>query len=74
VLRKQDLSPLVEQLATMTPDEVAALQGVSPDRAHQIRAGAIVAEATIDLFDLTELEICPWAMREGVLLEHLDGL
>ncbi|MEV7397606.1 Ppx/GppA phosphatase family protein [Aeromicrobium sp. NPDC092404] len=74
VLRKQDLSVLVEQLRTMTPQEVAALPGVSPDRSHQIKAGAIVAEATMDLFDLTELEICPWALREGVLLEHLDGL
>ena len=74
VLRKLDLSPLVEQLATMSAEDVARLPGVSPDRAHQILAGAIVAEATIDLFDLTELEICPWALREGVLLEHLDAL
>jgi exopolyphosphatase/guanosine-5'-triphosphate,3'-diphosphate pyrophosphatase len=74
VLTKHDLSPLVEQLATMGPDDVAKLPGVSPDRAHQIHAGAIVAEATMDLFDLAELEICPWALREGVLLEHLDAL
>jgi exopolyphosphatase/guanosine-5'-triphosphate,3'-diphosphate pyrophosphatase len=74
VLRRADLSPLVEQLATMPAADVALLPGVSPDRAHQIRAGAVVAEATFDLFDLTELEICPWALREGVLLEHLDAL
>lgn len=74
VLHKRDLSPLVEQLRTLPADGVLHLPGVSPDRAHQIQAGAIVAEATMDLFDLTELEICPWALREGVLLEHLDGL
>lgn len=74
VLRKEDLAPLVEQLATMSAEDVSGLPGVSPDRAHQIRAGALVAEATIDLFDLTQLEICPWALREGVLLEHLDAL
>ncbi|AXT83864.1 exopolyphosphatase [Aeromicrobium sp. A1-2] len=74
ILRKQDLAALVKELATMSTDAIAQLPGVSPDRAHQIRAGAIVAEATMDLFDLTELEICPWAMREGVLLEYLDGL
>lgn len=74
VLRKADLAGLVEQLVTMSADDVAKLPGVSPDRAHQIQAGAIVAEATMDLFDLTELEICPWALREGVLLEHLDAL
>jgi exopolyphosphatase/guanosine-5'-triphosphate,3'-diphosphate pyrophosphatase len=74
VLRKHDLSAFVDELRTLTPDAVSRLPGVSLDRAHQIRAGAIVAEATMDLFDLTELEICPWALREGVLLEHLDHL
>lgn len=74
VLRRRDLSPLVEQLTTMRPDDVAELPGVSVDRADQIHAGALVAEATMDLFDLSELEICPWALREGVLLEHLDQL
>jgi exopolyphosphatase/guanosine-5'-triphosphate,3'-diphosphate pyrophosphatase len=74
VLHKRDLSRLVEELRTMTTDAISRLPGVSPDRAHQIQAGALVAEATMDLFDLTELEICPWALREGVLLEHLDAL
>ncbi|MCW2788447.1 MAG: exopolyphosphatase [Aeromicrobium sp.] len=74
VLRKRDLSALVEQLRTMSVEEIGKLPGVSVDRAHQMRAGAIVAEATMDLFDLTELEICPWALREGILLEHLDHL
>ncbi len=74
VLRKRDLAVLVDELQTMSPEAVSKLPGVSPDRAHQIQAGAIVAAATMDLFDLNELEICPWALREGVLLEHLDGL
>ena len=26
----------------------------------------------MDIFDLAELEICPWALREGVILERLD--
>ncbi|MCW2830533.1 MAG: exopolyphosphatase [Aeromicrobium sp.] len=74
VLRKAELTRLVGRLVTMDVDDISALPGVSVDRAHQIQAGAIVAEATMDLFDLTELEICPWALREGVLLEHLDHL
>jgi exopolyphosphatase/guanosine-5'-triphosphate,3'-diphosphate pyrophosphatase len=74
VLRRTDLSVLVQQLRTMPPEQVAKLPGVSPDRAHQMHAGAIVAEATMDLFGLAEMEICPWALREGVLLEHLDAL
>ncbi len=34
--------------------------------------GALVAEAVMDIFGLPELEICPWALREGVILERLD--
>ena len=28
----------------------------------------------MDIFDLEELEICPWALREGVILDRLDQL
>jgi exopolyphosphatase/guanosine-5'-triphosphate,3'-diphosphate pyrophosphatase len=73
-LARADLRRLVEELATLDADEILELPGVSADRAHQIRAGAVVAEAIMDLFDLDELEICPWALREGVLLQHLDHL
>ena len=74
VLAQADLHGLIDQLAAMSLDEIAVLPGVSADRAHQIRAGAIVAEATMHLFGLEELEICPWALREGVLLQHLDHM
>jgi exopolyphosphatase/guanosine-5'-triphosphate,3'-diphosphate pyrophosphatase len=73
-LARKDLAPLVERLGTMSDQEIAGLPGVSSDRAHQMRAGAVVAEATMDLFELDELEICPWALREGLLLEALDQL
>ena len=28
----------------------------------------------MDIFDLEELEICPWALREGVILERIDKI
>jgi hypothetical protein len=28
----------------------------------------------MDIFDLADLQICPWALREGVILERLDHL
>jgi exopolyphosphatase/guanosine-5'-triphosphate,3'-diphosphate pyrophosphatase len=37
-------------------------------------AGAIVADAVMDLMGVTQLEICPWALREGVILKRLDVL
>ena len=74
VLKRDDLAKLAAQLPHMDTSEIAALPGVSADRAHQMVAGAIIAEAAMDLFDLNDLQICPWALREGVILQHLDHL
>jgi exopolyphosphatase/guanosine-5'-triphosphate,3'-diphosphate pyrophosphatase len=63
-----------ERLATMSVAERLEIPGVSAGRAPQLLAGAIVADATMDLFGLPELEICPWALREGVILRRLDLL
>ena len=52
----------------------ACCPGVSLSRAHQIVPGALVAEACMDIFGLDELEICPWALREGVILERIDKI
>jgi exopolyphosphatase / guanosine-5'-triphosphate,3'-diphosphate pyrophosphatase len=69
-----DVTELAKRLAGMTAAERADLPGVSRGRAPQLLAGAIVADAAMDLFDLAELEICPWALREGVILRRLDAL
>ena len=69
-----DLREWIPKLVAMTPEELSALPGVSPSRTHQIVPGALVAEACMDIFDLAELEICPWALREGVILERIDKL
>jgi exopolyphosphatase/guanosine-5'-triphosphate,3'-diphosphate pyrophosphatase len=74
VLALSDLRDWIPKLVGMGPDELAGLPGVSPSRTHQIIPGALVAEGCMDIFDLTELEICPWALREGVILERLDQL
>jgi exopolyphosphatase / guanosine-5'-triphosphate,3'-diphosphate pyrophosphatase len=74
VLRGADLEGWVPKLAAMSDRELESLPGVSPTRVHQILPGALVAVAVMDIFDLTELEICPWALREGVILERIDAI
>jgi exopolyphosphatase/guanosine-5'-triphosphate,3'-diphosphate pyrophosphatase len=69
-----ELREWIPKLVAMDPKELADLPGVSPSRTHQIVPGALVAEGCMDIFDLTELEVCPWALREGVILERLDQL
>jgi exopolyphosphatase/guanosine-5'-triphosphate,3'-diphosphate pyrophosphatase len=73
-LAASDLEGWLPKLLKMSNDEIGDLPGVSPSRAHQIVAGALVASAVFGIFDLTELEICPWALREGVILERLDQI
>ncbi|MBO2450979.1 Ppx/GppA family phosphatase [Actinomadura barringtoniae] len=72
VLKHSALTEWTERLAQMTAEERAELPGVSERRVHQLPAGAIVADAAMDLFELPELEVCPWALREGVILRRLD--
>ncbi|MFD5000440.1 Ppx/GppA phosphatase family protein [Streptomyces buecherae] len=73
-LSRAALADWVSRLAAMPTAERAELPGVSAGRAGQLVAGALVAEAAMDLFDVDELEICPWALREGVILRRLDHL
>jgi exopolyphosphatase/guanosine-5'-triphosphate,3'-diphosphate pyrophosphatase len=74
VLDGADLASWASRLPTMTLAERGKLPGVSAARAPQLPAGAIVADAVMDLFGVPELEICPWALREGVILRRIDLL
>ncbi|WP_433010951.1 Ppx/GppA family phosphatase [Kribbella sp. CA-294648] len=73
-LSRDDLAEWMPKLVAMTAAERAELPGVSASRSTQLVAGALVADAVMDLFDLTSLEVCPWALREGVILSRLDQL
>lgn len=37
-------------------------------------AGAVAAEVTLSTLDVSSAEVCPWALREGILLRHLEQL
>ena len=74
ILHHSDVTQLAERLSRTSAADRAQLAGVSRGRAPQLAAGAVVADAAMDLFSLPELEICPWALREGVILRRLDAL
>lgn len=73
-LSRADVHLWVPKLANMSSAERSRLPGVSEPRAPQLLAGAIVAEAAMDLLGVEQLEIGPWALREGVILRRIDGL
>jgi len=56
----------------MTTADRAELEGVSAERAPQIVAGALVAEASMRALSIEAVQICPWALRECLILRRLD--
>jgi exopolyphosphatase/guanosine-5'-triphosphate,3'-diphosphate pyrophosphatase len=72
VLTEPGLRQLIAFISRMSTADLGELEGVSANRAHQLVAGALVAQATMRALGRPELEICPWALREGVILRRLD--
>ena len=73
-LTRQWLEGIVDRLAAMRATQRVGLPGVSESRAAQLLAGAVVAHEAMLAFDLEQVSVCPWALREGVILRRLDWL
>jgi exopolyphosphatase/pppGpp-phosphohydrolase len=50
----------------------AKLQWVSRSRSRQIVAGALVARAGMKALNVDSVDVCPWALREGIILHYLQ--
>lgn len=73
-LEHSALVAAIEKLKDLTNAQRADLPGVSASRARQLLAGAIVAESVMKHLKIDEVEICPWALREGIVLKWLDWM
>ena len=74
MLTAAELGQLLAFITRMSSRDLADLKGVSPGRAHQLVAGALVARAAMRALHVPQVEICPWALREGVIFRRLDTL
>jgi exopolyphosphatase/guanosine-5'-triphosphate,3'-diphosphate pyrophosphatase len=68
------LRQVIAFISRMSADDLAELEGVSASRSHQLVAGALVIQATMHALHVDEIDLCPWALREGVILRKLDWL
>jgi exopolyphosphatase/guanosine-5'-triphosphate,3'-diphosphate pyrophosphatase len=68
------LRQVIAFISRMSAEDLAELEGVSASRSHQLVAGALVVQATMRALDVDEMILCPWALREGVILRRLDWL
>jgi exopolyphosphatase/guanosine-5'-triphosphate,3'-diphosphate pyrophosphatase len=68
------LTTITKKLQGMDHSKRASLPGVSQSRAHQIVAGAMVAQKAMESLGIEKIIQCPWALREGIVLQRLDWL
>ncbi|KUN86225.1 hypothetical protein [Streptomyces griseoruber] len=71
-LHRRDLRTAIERLAELPAAERARLPGISAPRAAQSLAGAVVGHTAMKLTGLRRVTVCPWAIREGVMLRHIE--
>ncbi|AWB94881.1 exopolyphosphatase [Agromyces badenianii] len=74
ILTREGLDDWTPRLARIPADARPALPGITVDRTFQIVAGAVVLSEAMRAFDVDELEVSPWALREGLILRRLDRL
>jgi exopolyphosphatase/guanosine-5'-triphosphate,3'-diphosphate pyrophosphatase len=72
VLTRHGLDDWTPRLAQIPADSRPALPGITADRTFQIVAGAVVLSEAMRAFGARELEVSPWALREGLILRRLD--
>lgn len=74
ILTREGLDDWTPRLAKIPADARPALPGITADRTFQIVAGAVVLSEAMRAFGVDELEVSPWALREGLILRRLDRL
>ncbi|MEV5884621.1 Ppx/GppA family phosphatase [Streptomyces sp. NPDC052020] len=71
-LRCGDLRRAIDRLAALPAAERSRLPGISAPRAAQSLAGAVVGHTAMKLTGLRTVTVCPWAIREGIMLRHIE--
>ena len=71
IMTLDQLEDWLPRLAAISPDQRVALPGVTPERTYQIVGGGLVVDEIMKALDVKEIEICPWALREGAILRWL---
>jgi len=66
-----ELGALADRLADASHNELLRIPGMKRSRADLLPTGAVVLHTAMRCLELSELLICDWGLREGVILEAL---
>lgn len=64
----------IRELVGIAAKKRGRLRGIRPARSWRILGGAVVAYETMRSLGIDEAEVSPWALREGIMLEHLSSV
>lgn len=73
-LTAADLDVWIPRLTGLRAQKRAKLRGVSNSRSRQILAGAVVARTAMKALNVQCVDVCPWALREGIVLHYLQTM
>lgn len=73
-LSRDALGSWIPRLSRLPASARQELPGITPDRTFQIVAAAVSLHTAMTLLDIDELEVSPWALREGVLLRYTERM
>jgi exopolyphosphatase/guanosine-5'-triphosphate,3'-diphosphate pyrophosphatase len=68
-ITRRELLALDDEIMTSKAADRLRMDGLDARRADLIAAGSIVLASAMELFDLDELTISEWALREGIVLD-----
>ena len=71
-VERGQLEDWIPRLAAIEPAQRVALPGITQDRAMTIVGAGIIAVEIMRALGINEIEVCPWALREGAILRWLD--
>ncbi|MBO0980965.1 Ppx/GppA phosphatase family protein [Microbacterium sp. SD291] len=74
LLPRAALGSWIPRLARLPASARQELPGITPDRTFQIVAAAVSLHTAMTSLQVDELEVSPWALREGVLLRYIEQL
>ncbi len=74
LLPRAALGAWIPRLSRLPASARQELPGITADRTFQIVAAAVSLHTAMSALQVDELEVSPWALREGVLLRYIEQL
>jgi exopolyphosphatase/guanosine-5'-triphosphate,3'-diphosphate pyrophosphatase len=72
-VRAETLHALRKRLVASTLRERLRMPGMDERRADILAVGAVVLDTILKALDIRELTLCEWALREGILIDYIQG-